>query len=213
MQNVSKAAANDGFGRRLVYVRGAPEDVSRFESVCRDHDCVADIREVSATDREGYFTLGVEYGGEQSSILDLINDRGIFHHETVGVHEGLEQWFVYSDRKVEIKDLTDAIEANDNTVTINRMVDLAELGHVSNIEHSPLLAELTEQQRRTFETALEMQYYEADSETIVRDIADALGRHETTTWEHLKKAENAILTNVGEQLFPNQAAGTPEAQL
>lgn len=201
IRNVSKAAGEGDFGRRLVYVRGSAEEIARFEALCRENECVRDIQEMSETGTEAYFTLEIEYTTETPSILELINDRGIFYHGTTGVNEGEEQWFVYSRQKADIRELVADIEAHGNDVTVNRIVDLEQFDHVGHVGQGHLLSELTPQQLRTFETALEMRYYDQDSDTIVENIAEELDRHETTTWEHLKKAENTILTAVGGQLF------------
>lgn len=202
IQNVSKANVPGSFGRRLLYLRGGQADVEQFEDVCGGHDAVTDIRLVSeGEDEEAYYAVEIDYDDSNPSVLSLINSRGMFHHGSIGVKRGIEHWLVYSEQKSAIKELIDTIQSHDNTANVHRMVDLSELGHVGNIEHGILLSQLTERQRTTFQTALEMGYYDEDSETIVSDIADELGRHETTAWEHLNKAENTILTNVGEQLF------------
>lgn len=210
IQNVSKADIPGSFGRRLLYVRGDREDVERFEDICGNHDRVDDLQIVSENEgTEAYFAAEIEYDDDNPSILSLINARGMFHHGSIGVRGGVEEWLVYSDQKEDIQALTAEIESNNNRVDVHRMVDLGELGHISNIEQGLLLSQLTNQQQRTFQMALEMGYYEDGNDTIVSDIADALDRHETTTWEHLNKAENAILTNVGEQLFSSRSVGRP----
>jgi predicted DNA binding protein len=210
IRNVSKADIPGSFGRRLLYVRGKRDDVDRFEGICGSHDRVTDLQLVSKNEgTEAYFAAEIEYDDDNPSILSLINERGMFHHGSIGVQEGVEQWLVYSDGKENIQELADAIESHDNRVTIYRMVDLGELGHISNIEQGLLLSQLTNQQQKTFQTALDMGYYDEDSDTIVSDIASALDRHETTTWEHLNKAENAILTSVGNQLFASRTVGRP----
>lgn len=212
IQNVSKANLPGSFGRRLLYVRGAKTDVEQFEDICGNHDAVTDLTLVSESDaEEAYYAADIDYDDSTPSVLGIINSRGMFHHGSIGVKQGIEHWLVYSEEKSAIRELVDTIRSHDNTADVHRMVDLSELGHVGNIEHGILLSQLTEQQQATFRTALEMGYYDEDSETIVSDIADELGRHETTTWEHLHKAENTILTNIGEQLFAKRPLETGES--
>lgn len=210
IQNVSKADIPGSFGRRLLYVRGDRDDVERFEDICGSHERVVDLQVVSKNEgTEGYYAVEIEYDNGNPSILSLIHERGMFHHGSIGVQRGVEQWLVYSSQKEAIQELTAEIKSHDNEVTIYRVVDLGELGHISNIEQGFILSELTNQQQKTFQMAFEMGYYEADNDIIVSDIADALDRHETTTWEHLSKAENAILTNVGDELFASRGVGRP----
>lgn len=40
------------------------------------------------------------------------------------------------------------------------------------------------------------------------DVADHLGLHRSTVGEHLKKAQNTMLTEAGSGLFPGQSRAT-----
>lgn len=209
MQHVSKAKIPNSFGKRLIYVNGDTDDVSEFATVFDEHDRVLDLQLVSKNaESEAYFAAEIEYDPDNPSILSLINQRGMFHHGSIGIQEGIEHWLLYSKEKTEIKQLSDEIESHNNSVTIDRIVDLSGVGHISNIEQGMLFSQLTDQQLKTFQTALLMGYYEEDSDTIVKDIAEELNRHDSTTWEHLNKAENVILTNIGNQLFSTREAET-----
>lgn len=211
IKNFSKATIPGKWGRRLLYVRGRPEEIDHFEDTFETHDRVADVQLVSKNDgTEAYFAAEIEYDDENPSVLSFINERGIFHHGSIGVENGIELWLLYSDQKDDIRQLTADIESYDNRVTIDRIVDLDELGHISNIEQGLLLSELTAEQQKTFRMALEMGYYDEPNDVIMSDIADALDKHETTAWEHLNKAENAILTNIGNEIFANLGVGLPQ---
>lgn len=209
IQNVSRTNIPDGFGRRLLYIRGDGEEVNRFEETCLAHDQIVDVECISGTEgTDAYYTIDIEYKTENPSILSIFNSRGIFYHGSILVQSGIEHWLLYTSEKKAIQKLIEEIESYENSVSVYRTVDLGELGHIQSIEYGLVLSELTNQQQRTFRAALEMGYYENDSDTVVEDIADELDRHETTTWEHLKKAENSILTNIGNRLFSSRTIDT-----
>lgn len=202
IQNVSRVDIPGKNGRRLLHLRGDPADLDEFATTCRTHDGVIALDRISDDGSgEAYFAARVEYREANPSILSILNARGIFHHGSIMVQEGIEHWLVYSEEKSAIQDLEDELESYDNDVFLYRMIDLAELGHVSDIQFGTLLSQLTDRQRTAFRTALELGYYDGESDTTVSDIAAELDLHETTTWEHLNKAENAILTDVGGSLF------------
>ena len=64
----------------------------------------------------------------------------------------------------------------------------------------------------TRHVSLSLGYYESDVDVKTEDIAEELGVHQSTVWEHLKKAENTILTTIGQQLFVDSST-QPEAGL
>lgn len=203
VQNVSKAELPGNRGRRLLQIRGGPDDFEDFEAAAEAHDTIRDIQRISdATETEAFFALTIGYDEDNPSVLSILNSMGVFHHGgSIQVQSGVEHWLVYTEEKSTIQRLAAEIRSYDNEVTLFRTVDLDDIGHESKIEFGMLLSTLTGRQRDAFRTALELGYYEADSSTTVEDIASVLDVHETTAWEHLKKAENAILTDVGRRLF------------
>jgi predicted DNA binding protein len=203
VQNISKADIPGNRGRRLLHLRGDPDDIAEFVETCRNHESVLSLQRVSSDgSREAYLTAEIEYDDANPSILSILNARGVFHHGgAISVQRGVEHWLVYSERKTTIQEFVGEIESYDNDVSLYRSVNLVETDRIRNVEFGLQLPQLTERQRSTFRTALELGYYDGDSSTTIDDIATDLDLHETTAWEHLKKAENAILTDVGSRLF------------
>lgn len=202
IQNVSRADIPGKHGRRLLNIRGEIDAIDDFADDCRDHDDVLSYERLSRTGRgEQYVAVDVSYEGSNPSIQGLINMNGIFHNGSIMVREGIEHWLVYSAEKTTIQELEAELESYDNEVSLYRMVDLSELGPVDAFQYGTLLSELTDRQQTVFRTALDMGYYDEEQDTTVSDIADELGVHETTAWEHLSKTENLILTEIGGDLF------------
>ena len=202
IKNVSRADIPGNHGRRLLHLGGDPDEIDDFAVECRGHEGVVSLRRISDDDiGEAYFAAEIRYGESNPSILSIFNSEGVFHHGSIVVQEGIEHWLVYSEDKSTIQDLKAELESHDNDVHLYRMVDLAELGHIGDIQFGTLLSQLTARQRSTLQTALELGYYDGESATTVSDIASELDLHETTAWEHLSKAENAVLTDIGSRLF------------
>lgn len=201
IQNVSRADIPGTHGRRLLFLRGDPDEIDNFEQECRNHEGVVSLDQVSDSGDEAYFAAELKYQASNPSVLSILNSMGIFHHGSIMVQEGVEHWLVYCEEKSTIRNLEAELESHDNDVFLYRMVDLSDIGHISDMQHGMLLSQLTTRQRTAFRTALELGYYDGESDMTVSDIADELDLHETTTWEHLNKAENAILTDVGSSLF------------
>lgn len=61
-----------------------------------------------------------------------------------------------------------------------------------------LFAELTDRQRETLKTAVELGYYQDSREATYKDIAEALDRTDGTVGEHLRKVESKVM----EELVP-----------
>ena len=202
IQNVSRANVPGENGRRLLYLRSPPEEQDAFETEYRNHDAVASVERVAdAGGDEAYFVGEIRYSETNPSVMSVLNSNGVFHHGSIMVQEGIEHWLVYSKEKSAFQDLKEELEAYDNVTHLYRMVDLSELGHINDIQFGMSLSQLTSQQRVVFRTALELGYFDGNSDTTVSDIADEVDLHETTTWEHLDKATNTILTDVGSSMF------------
>lgn len=209
IQNISRANVPGSFGRRLLYVNGDSKEVNEFEGTCRSHDKIVSANFISNKGaEEKYCAIEIDYESENPSVLSMFDSHGVFHQGSILVQRGVEYWLAYSNDKTTIQGVIEKIEYYGNNVTTHRVVDLNELGHINSIAHGHVLSQLTSQQQVTFRAALEMGYYESKSDTVINDIAEELDRHETTTWEHLKKAENTILSNIGNQFFPSRSPST-----
>jgi len=202
LQHLSRVRAGNGSGRRLFRVRADRETVESFVEAFRNHDGVSELETVSTADGGStvYCSVTIQYRPENPSVLSVVLDHNCHYHPTVTVQRGIEHWVLYTDRKRTVSDVVDDVETFGNSLETYRTVDMTRTRFETD-ELVTLLSLLTERQRETVETALEMGYYDGETSRTIEEIADALGVHETTAWEHLKKAENAILSEVGERLF------------
>lgn len=203
VQTVSCIDVRGSQSRRLLSLSGESREIEEFAEAFRSHASADGVQRVSeSSDSKAYYTMEVAYSDDNPSIMGLIDEHGVFNHGPTDVRRGTEQWVVYGRPRFRIERLVTEIERYDNAVEIHRLSELNEpTDLLRDTGGNSFVCQLTDRQRTTFETALRMEYYEADAETTIADIGEELGVHETTAWEHLKKAENKTLTEVGARAF------------
>jgi hypothetical protein len=127
--------------------------------------------------------------------------NGCYQHSSVSIKEGIETWKLYTEDKSAVHALIADIEDRGNDVTLYRSKDLGEIDDATSLDFGSLATRLTARQQTIFETALKLGYYDDDSDVTTEMIGEELDLHQSTVWEHLSKAENALLTEIGGQLF------------
>jgi len=208
LRNISRTEVPGGHGRRLLYVRGEPDELTSFLNDCEAHDGIIDYDVLTeADDGAAYVVLDVSYVGSNPSVQSLLDANRIFQYGAISVRDGVERWLLYARQKSAFRNLKSDLESYDNTVDIHRIVDLSEIEPISEFQFGAILTDLTDRQKTVLRHALECGYYTGDTGTTVNDIAAGLDLHETTVWEHLSKAENRILTRVGRNLFSEPPSG------
>ncbi|WP_254546923.1 helix-turn-helix domain-containing protein [Halomarina pelagica] len=202
LQNLARSQVSDGHAKRLLCLRGQPDHIDRFAVEFRDHDIVEKFERVSEGDSRGeYFSCEITYEDENPSLLQIVNTSGCYQHSTISVKNGVENWIVYTEEKSRIHELISTIETLDNDIELYRSTNIGKLNSDTAMEFTALLSNLTSRQQTAFETALSLGYYENESDTTMEDIADVLELHPSTAWEHVKKAENKLFTEIGQRLF------------
>lgn len=212
IQNLSKVGCDEGPSRRLLRLQGSTEAVSSFVSEFRSREEVRSFESISKTTdgSEHYVSTELSFSRSNPSINSLVTQQQCHHYPTVNVRQGVEHWILYTESKSVVIDLMDKLEEHDNETDLIRSVNIAE-SNTGMGGFSTLFMQLTDRQRVTFETALREGYYEDESGVTVEDIADTLGVHHTTSWEHLSKAENQILRSIGERLIGYDTNSKPTA--
>jgi len=102
--------------------------------------------------------------------------------------------------RLDLGAVVDSLEAAGNDTELMRDVALDELDGEEHLALSRMLEDLTDRQREVLAMATGMGYYDEGSDVRVEDIADEMGLAGTTTWEHLSRAEEKVMAEVGEYL-------------
>jgi predicted DNA binding protein len=186
IQNLSKVGGDDETSKRLLGLQG-------------DSRAIASVQQ-TADGSEHYVSTELQFAPDNPSVNRLVSQQRCHRFPTVNVRNGIEHWILYTESKATVIDLIERLEDHGNEAELIRCVDIAESN--TGIDEFPtLFTKLTDRQRATFEAALRAGYYEDDSDVTVEEIAETLGVHPTTSWEHLSKAENQILRAIGERLL------------
>ncbi|WP_458189466.1 helix-turn-helix domain-containing protein [Haladaptatus sp. NG-WS-4] len=213
IQNLSKGRIANGRAKRLLCIRGSPSNIKKFATDFRSHSVVKRFDNITnISDTVAYFSSEIEYNNENPSILRLIHNEGCYQHNTVNVKRGREHWKIYTEGTGTIHKLIDKLEARNNDVSLYRSVDMDALKDSSSFDFATFLTDLTSKQQATFEAAISIGYYDETTKVTTDDVAASLGIHQSTAWEHLKKAENTILTTVGQQLFSESTMQTHDTE-
>lgn len=207
IQNVSKVRLSDGSAKRLLRLTGSDDAIQSSAADFRDHERTERFVRVSdgSLSDSAYFTSEIRYDDDNPSILRHIDLAGCFQHSDVVVQHGVEHWGVYTDERDSVRTLVRSLEQCDNNVELDRSVDAGPVTDEKTIQHAALRSNLTDRQAAAFEAALALGYYENESSSTMEDIAEHLDLHRSTVGEHLKKAQNTLLTEVGKGLFPGQS--------
>jgi predicted DNA binding protein len=97
------------------------------------------------------------------------------------------------------------LERGGNEVELARNVELASIERSPQLPASGLLDGLTDRQREVLATAIAAGYYDHGGGVGVEEVAAELGLGSTTVWEHLSRAESAVMN----ALFDRFADGEP----
>lgn len=208
LENVSRIRLSDGTAKRLLTLDGEDDAINAFAAEFREYDNTIGFKRVSGSDASRpYFISEINYSSDNPSILSLIDRAGCFQYSTVVVEHGIEHWLVYTQQKSSIRTLVETLEERNNNVELARNVDIGPITDDHAVHHEALRSELTDKQLTAYEAALELGYYEEEDRATVDDIASMLDVHRSTAGEHIKRAENILLSEIGTHLFPETAGG------
>jgi predicted DNA binding protein len=128
-------------------------------------------------------------------VCPVLLEHGFVHSQPVRIENGREYWQVsFAGERGDIEPALDGVREDAGAeVTIERIASASENGHR---ERNRRLDALTPTQRKVFDLAREMGYYEWPRGCSTRDLADELDISKTTLLEHLRKAEAKLLNPV-----------------
>ena len=216
IQNLARTSTpGDGVAKRLLKLQSDNGDaVDQFVSQFDDHPR-ADIIEVFGnTGQFAYVTATIDYESSNPSVSELIDIHHCYQRSQVPVSDGLEHWMIYTQEMNDVGALIDDIESYGNEINKYRTNEIRGEQDIVSLESSTLLSKLTARQQSVLEQALQLGYYRSDENVTLEHIAAEMDIHQTTAWEHLKKAENILLTELGRRMFSTgeSASTAPELQ-
>jgi len=137
----------------------------------------------------------------EDSIIERFEEFNCLYQPPTIHRQGWEHYTVIafdeSDVRALLQDLEDDrdIEVLSKTAITEQQIPHSMLAPVDQ-----LFEDVTERQMAALRLALESGYYEQPRQTSLRDLADQTAVARSTYEEHLRKAENKLLTNAGQFL-------------
>lgn len=147
----------------------------------------------------------------EESIVDRFEAHNCLYQSPTIYRQGWEHYSVIAFDEADVRALLDDLRA-DREIELLSKTSITE----SQVPHSMLAPvdrlfdDVTERQLAALRLALESGYYEQPRQTSLRDLADRTAVARSTYEEHLRKAENKLLTNAGQFLRLVTATSTAD---
>lgn len=134
----------------------------------------------------------------EQSIIDRFEDHNCVYQSPTIYRHGWEHYTVIAFDEDDIRALLGDLRA-DRDIELLSKTEIAEkqIPHSMLTPVDRLFDNLTDRQLAALQLALESGYYEQPRQTSLREIAGRTSVSKSTYEEHLRKAENKLLTNAG----------------
>ncbi|MEF8799638.1 MAG: helix-turn-helix domain-containing protein [Halolamina sp.] len=134
----------------------------------------------------------------EESILDRFETHNCLYQSPTIYQQGWEHYTVIAFDEDDVRSLLSELRA-DREIELISKTTIAEkqIPHSMLAPVDRLFDEVTDRQLAALQLALESGYYEQPRRTSLRALADRTSVARSTYEEHLRKAENKLLTNAG----------------
>ncbi|MBZ6494995.1 helix-turn-helix domain-containing protein [Natrinema longum] len=137
----------------------------------------------------------------EGSIIERFEEYNCLYQPPTIHRQGWEHYTIIAFDESDIQALHHDLEADrDIEVLSKTAITEQQIPHSMLAPVDQLFEDVTERQMAALRLALESGYYEQPRKTSLRDLADRTAVARSTYEEHLRKAENKLLTNAGQFL-------------
>ncbi|QFU83218.1 helix-turn-helix domain-containing protein [Natronorubrum aibiense] len=137
----------------------------------------------------------------EGPIIDRFEEHNCLYQPPTIHRQGWEHYTVIAFDEADVRALIRDLESDrDIDVLSKTAISEQEIPHSMLAPVDQLFDDLTDRQLAALRLALESGYYEQPRKTSLRELADRTSVARSTYEEHLRKAENKLLTNAGEFL-------------
>ncbi|MFW5963397.1 MAG: helix-turn-helix domain-containing protein [Natronomonas sp.] len=147
----------------------------------------------------------------EDSIIERFEEYNCLYQPPTIHRQGWEHYTVIAFDEADARNLVQDLEA-DRDIDILSKTEITEqrIPHSMLAPVDQLFESVTERQMAALRLALESGYYEQPRKTSLRQLADRTSVARSTYEEHLRKAENKLLTNAGQFLRLVTATSTAD---
>lgn len=137
----------------------------------------------------------------EESIIDRFEEHNCLYQPPTIHRQGWEHYTVIAFDEADVQALLQELEADrDIEVLSKTAITEQQIPHSMLAPVDQLFEDITERQLAALRLALESGYYEQPRKTSLRELAEQTSVARSTYEEHLRKAENKLLTNAGQFL-------------
>ncbi|OLZ39714.1 XRE family transcriptional regulator [Natrinema saccharevitans] len=137
----------------------------------------------------------------EGSIIDRFEEYNCLYQPPTIHRQGWEHYSVIAFDEGDVRALIRDLESDrDIDVLSKTAIEEQQIPHSMLAPVDQLFEDLTDRQLAALRLALESGYYEQPRKTSLRELAERTSVARSTYEEHLRKAENKLLTNAGEFL-------------
>lgn len=147
----------------------------------------------------------------EDSIIERFETHNCLYQPPTIHRQGWEHYSVIAFDESDIRTLLHELEADRDIELLSKTaITEQRIPHSMLAPVDQLFEDVTERQMAALRLALESGYYEQPRKTSLRDLADQTAVARSTYEEHLRKAENKLLTNAGQFLRLVTATSTAD---
>jgi predicted DNA binding protein len=147
----------------------------------------------------------------EASIVDRFEAHNCLYQSPTIYRHGWEHYTVVAFDSADVRALLDDLRADREIELLSKTaISETQIPHSMLAPASDLFEDLTDRQLAALQLALERGYYEQPRKTSLRDLAERTTVARSTFEEHLRKAENKLLTNAGQFLRLVTATATDD---
>ncbi|AGB31801.1 Bacterio-opsin activator HTH domain-containing protein [Natrinema pellirubrum DSM 15624] len=137
----------------------------------------------------------------EGSIIDRFEEYNCLYQPPTIHRQGWEHYSVIAFDEADVRALIRDLKSDrDIDVLSKTAIEEQQIPHSMLAPVDQLFEDLTDRQLAALRLALESGYYEQPRKTSLRELAERTSVARSTYEEHLRKAENKLLTNAGEFL-------------
>ena len=147
----------------------------------------------------------------EDSIIERFETHNCLYQPPTIHRQGWEHYSVIAFDERDIRALLHELEADRDIEVLSKTTITAQrIPHSMLAPVDQLFEDVTERQMAALRLALESGYYQQPRQTSLRELADKTAVARSTYEEHLRKAENKLLTNAGQFLRLVTATSTAD---
>ncbi|WP_256297214.1 helix-turn-helix domain-containing protein [Haloarchaeobius salinus] len=148
----------------------------------------------------------------EASIIDRVEAHNCLYQSPTIYHQGWEHYTVIAFDGEDVRELLEDLRADREIELLSKTsISETQIPHSMLAPANQLFEDLTDRQLAALQLALERGYYDQPRGISIRELAERTSVARSTFEEHLRKAENKLLTNAGEflRLLTATSAGDP----